>query len=144
MAQKLVYAQSLKGLKAAYSDWNKDTSEIYYSIVYTADGYIVTHGKIMKAPLLSNIDSPKDLSASYDSANKKITITDHNGNNLLEATLPDISGDGMVEASYTDGKYKVSHATLSGKEQDTTVTSTASVGSLEFIKEVTFDKYGHV
>jgi hypothetical protein len=83
MAQKLVYAQSLAGLKKAYNNWSTSTSDIYYSIVYTADGYIVTHGKIMKAPLLSSIDSPGDLSASYDSSNKTIIIKDHNGSEIF-------------------------------------------------------------
>jgi hypothetical protein len=52
ITQKLVYAASLEAFKKACTDWESKSSSIYYSIVFTADGYIVTHGKVIKGSVI--------------------------------------------------------------------------------------------
>ena len=42
---KLIYADSFDNYVRKFPNWNKNTDETYYSVVFTNDGYLATHGK---------------------------------------------------------------------------------------------------
>jgi predicted nucleic acid-binding Zn-ribbon protein len=112
--QKLVY--SSKGYSQLLSEYGTDitssTGALYNSIIFSVDGYILTHGMVLKGAVVDTDGGGKDGNVSIKLADdkKSFTLTDADGNKTNIA-FPTIAGDDNVVVSYSDGKYSVSLST---------------------------------
>jgi hypothetical protein len=111
--QKLVY--SSKGYSQLLSEYgddiSKSTGALYNSIIFSVDGYILTHGMVLKGAVVDTGDneSGKDGKVSISIANDKKSFTLKNADgDSYTVDLPTVSGDDNVVVSYADGAYSVS------------------------------------
>jgi hypothetical protein len=129
--QKLVYASSFERLKQVHSDWNSESSSIYKAVVFTADGYIVTHGKAIKGV----IDTGAGL-LNVEITNGLLKVT--HGSDEAEIMLPvhDVLGGTGLDAEINNGVVTVSLAELKVNTGEESPTSNVKVSYVEV------DKFG--
>ena len=139
---KLIFADTFDNFTSKFEDWNNHLDPSYYSIVFTADGYVVTHGKQFGLNVIGEVDPVgirltngktvelygNDLTgSSFDLPVYKILASDKNPINVLGA-----------------GEITIEHALAS-----TDTTGLTSYGKLtnDFklnIPKFYVDAYGHV
>jgi hypothetical protein len=129
--QKLVY--SSKGYSQLLSEYgddiSKSTGALYNSIIFSIDGYILTHGMVLKGAVVDTDGGGKDGNVSVKLADdkKSFILIDADGNKT-NITFPTVSGDDNVVVSYSNGAYSVS---LSESLLGRITTLETSVGNLQ-------------
>ena len=80
---KLIFADSVANLKAKLPNWNVNTDPSYYSIAFTEDGYLLTHGKQFALTIIgdNNADAVK-LALSNDKTQLLLTGNNNGGFNI--------------------------------------------------------------
>lgn len=138
---KLIYAKSFAAFKNAYggeTEWFKEDNECYRAVAYTADGYIITHGKAFQTSVAGSTN-PYGLGLSLIDQTLSVTIS----GTTKEVTIPviNITGDGKISVNSTNGVFSLTHNDISGLP-------TAAIGSIANsvakIPVVTVDSSGHV
>ena len=75
---KLIFADSVANLKSKLPNWNVSTDPSYYSIAFTEDGYLLTHGKQFALTIIGdNTADAVKLALSNDKSQLLLT-----GNNM--------------------------------------------------------------
>lgn len=139
---KLVYSQqSFKDLTkdtGIFSgEWESNTGQYYNSIVFTIDGYIITHGQAYKVINTTNTDDRPSLSAD----NGKLQLTFGNATSSTVGVLIGAENGNCTTASVDNGKVKIDHAKpSSGKNSLGASFSDYALTT----KTATYDDYGHI
>ena len=144
---KLIFADSASNLKLRLPNWNKPDDPSFYSIAFTQDGYLITHGKEFS---LSTVGEESDL-VNLAGDTKSFWLTGKNVGsaaiafpvNNIKATQgnPIVVTPGSGE---TAGEFTVDHGEVSG---DTTGLSEYGATSSDYkltIPHLYVDKFGHV
>lgn len=134
--QKLVYStKTYDALSKLYSEELKVGGELYNSIIFTKDGYILTHGMSLKSSVANDSGQVVEGNVSVtltDDADGFI-LTDINGESKT-IDFPKVIGDSNVVVDFSKGNYSVS---LSEDLLGRITTLEASVGELQTsVKEV--------
>jgi hypothetical protein len=128
--QKLVYASSFERLKQVHSDWNASGSGIYKAVVFTADGYIVTHGKAIKGV----VDSGSEQGLLKVEITNGLLKVIH-GSDEAEIMLPvhEVEGaEGLIDTTIDNGVVTVSLAKVNvQKSNETPSTGIVEVSCVE-------------
>lgn len=143
---KLIFADSVANLKSKLPNWNVSTDPSYYSIAFTEDGYLLTHGKQFALTIISEgtTDAVK-LALSNDKTQLLLT-----GNNMTGSTvkLPVYSIVGIennpVVVSEESGKFTVQHAEVTGDTTGLTQYGDITSDYKITIPKLHIDSYGHV
>lgn len=139
---KLVYSQqSFKDLTkdtGIFSgEWESNTGQYYNSIVFTIDGYIITHGQAYKVINTTNTDDRPSLSAD----NGNLQLTFGNATSSAVDVLIGAEDGNYTTASVDNGKVKINHAKPdSGKNSLGASFSDYALTT----KTATYDDYGHI
>jgi predicted nucleic acid-binding Zn-ribbon protein len=111
--QKLVYSSKsyseLVGVVG--SDALNANGSLFNSIVFTSDGYILTHGMKLKGSVISSDTASGKVEIKKTDDNKGLQIIDANGVQTSSVALPSFTDDesGYLVAEFdTNGVYKVS------------------------------------
>lgn len=139
---KLIYAASLSAFKTAYPDYAEPTSVVYRSVGYTGDGYIYTHGKLMKANVTSDPDNPYGLDFTLNS--QRLTVSVAGMSKSVTLPIIGVSGEDVLSATATNGIATVKHALGNASWTGNQIIGPAADNSDSIIiPQATFDKYGH-
>lgn len=141
---KLIYADSFDNYVNKFPNWNKNTDETYYSVVFTNDGYLATHGKQYALTLVGE-DASNQINIALNSAKTGIILSGP-GITSSTANLPVYSIKGvennpvLVEGS---GEFTIKHKTA-----PTETTNTNSYGGINnytiTVPTIYVDSFGHV
>ena len=134
---KLIYSQqSYKDLIGAngalYNKWSTSDQQYYNSIVFTIDGYIITHGQAYKAINTTNTKDRPSLSNTNGSLSFSFGGASSNAVNVLIGAT---SGN-FTTASVEKGVVTFNHNTPSSGKN--------SFFDSYKLKKVSYDDYGHI
>lgn len=141
---KLIYSKSLNAFKLAFPNYSQENDASYRSVVYTADGYIITHGKIMKAGIVTDESNPYNLEYTLNGQRSTIGIDGVYKSIDLPVIDVETSTNDILNTTITNGVVDISHvkgnAAWTGN-QSVGPTSNSSISIV--VPNITFDKYGH-
>lgn len=142
MTTALIYASSLAGFQKAYTNWNTAGQDGYQSVAFTGDGYIITHGKILKQFVLDSEGKVPKGSVTVD-ADGLLTVN-IGGSAATFSNLVSAAADSGLEVTPSTEGYALKHKAFATTTNDTTVTP-ASISSYQLTPyTLKFDKtYGH-
>jgi hypothetical protein len=151
--QKLVYASSFANFQAKAAElhpsgtgavsgeeWKSAQNPFYNSVVYTGDGYVVTHGVAIKAAVDNNAGGDGEVSGVVGVSINGNKLTVSVGDDTASATLPVValSGNDNIGVTNTSGTWEIKLKEVTVAEE-----KEAGEGSVE-VSEVTVDEYGRV
>lgn len=141
--EKFVFAETLTGFKKAYPDHAEPTSVVYNSIGYTRDGYIYTHGVIMKASLTTE-ENPWGL--SFNRTGQNLTVGLGNYSETVVLPVIGVNASDELNATTTGGIVTVKHNIIPGKTDNTTVgpISAGNINTNISVPNFVYNKFGHV
>lgn len=141
---KLIYAASLDAFKTAFPNYATPTDPTYRSVAYTGDGYIVTHGKTMKANVTGDTTNPYGLDYKLNGQTATVTVSGVSKSITLPVVgLSNGSADALTLSS-SAGVFTIGHALgNSGWTGNQLVGPTADGSATIVVPQITFDKYGH-
>lgn len=139
---KLIFADSVENFKLKLPNWNVNTDPSFYSIAFTDDGYLLTHGKQFALSLVGG-DVSDQVQLSLVNGNEiKLSGKDIAASSVV---LPVYSILGVENNPVTvsgTGEITVQHALSSGDK--TTTLYGSSVDYSISIPKFYVDAYGHV
>lgn len=142
---KFIFSKSWEGLVKQFSNWNgtdASSNPIYYSIAFTDDGYLATHGKRFK---LTNADGESGEGGTLALSGSQLTFTDALGVGH-SVTLPVINVKGVdgnpVSVNMASSEATVQLETITGLA-DTNSVGSSSATAIQ-VPSITFDKYGRI
>lgn len=144
MASKLIFSKSWEQLAKQFSSWNQGANDnpIYYSIAFTDDGYLATHGKRFK---LTNADGDDGAGGALSLAGNVLTFTDSLGIGH-NVTLPLIQAKGVdgnpVSVSTADSVATIQLDKITGLADSASFGSTTTTSIS--IPKITVDAYGRI
>ena len=143
---KLIFADSVANLKTKLPNWNVSTDPSYYSIAFTNDGYLLTHGKQFVLTIVGEgVQDAVKLALSNDKTQLLLT-----GNNLQGSSvnLPVYSILGVTNNPVTvtedSGKFTIQHAEVTGDTTGLTQYGNITSDYKITIPKLHIDSYGHV
>ena len=135
---KLIYSATSEILEGSYTGIkNSDqlVNSVYYSIAFTGDGYMYTHGKKFRLFKVEN----------NGIGGFQFNITNGTAQMLIDGTsigsgtvVQTVTGDNIVVANTTNGEVSLLH------KQYLNLNSPTTYGSAVKIPIITIDKYGHI
>lgn len=136
---KLIYSQTSALLEGTYDGIkNRDqaVNPVFYSIAFTGDGYMYTHGRKFR---LFNVINDEVEGLSFQ-INRGIAGFYIDGAAIGTGTVvQQVGGDDIVQSSTTDGVVSLSHATFLTQAQVAT-----TYGSSTKIPIITLNESGHI
>lgn len=144
MASKLIFSKSWEQLAKQFANWNQGSNDnpIYYSIAFTDDGYLATHGKRFK---LTNADGGDGAGGALSLAGNVLTYTDALGI-AHNVTLPLIQAKGEdgnpVAVSTADSVATIKLNTISGLAESATFGASSATSIT--VPKITVDQYGRI
>jgi hypothetical protein len=150
--QKLVYASSFANFQAKAAElhpsgtdavsgeeWKSAKNPFYNSVVYTGDGYVVTHGVAIKAAVDNNAGGDGEVSGvvSINLSGQKLTVGV--GSDKATTTLPVVAltGDDNIGVTNNSGNWEIKLKDVGLTEEN------EGEGAIE-VSEVSVDQYGRV
>lgn len=141
---KLIYAASLATFKTKYPDWQTPVSPVYRSVVFTTDGYIVTHGVSMKTNLSSGELNPYGLDFTLAGQTATITLDGVAKSITLPVINLNTGTNDALSVNSSSGVFTINHALgNAGWVGNQTIGPTANSSDSINVPQITFDKYGH-
>lgn len=135
---KLIYSATSALLEGSYTgikDSDQLVNSVYYSIAFTGDGYMYTHGKKFRLFKVDN-NGVGGFQFSIDNGIARMLI---DGTSIGSGTVVQaVTGDNIVVANTTNGEVSLSH------KQYLSLNSPTTYGSAVKIPIITLDKYGHI
>lgn len=143
---KLIFADSIANFKAKLPNWNVSTDPSYYSIAFTNDGYLLTHGKQFALTIVGeDVQDAVKLALSNDKTQLLLT-----GNNLqgsiVDLPVYSILGvtDNPVTVTEDSGKFTIQHEEVTGDTTGLTQYGNITADYKVTIPKLHIDSYGHV
>jgi hypothetical protein len=131
--QKLVYAASFGALKTAHPNWANQSDSIYKAVVFTADGYVVTHGTAIKGVVDSTTGNLK-----VNIADGKLTVIHGTDEATVQLPVHQIKGiNNVIAVNDVNGVVTIGLQDLQVEATSGTPTSTSVT-----VSQVTVDTYG--
>lgn len=144
---KLIFADSASNFKQKLPNWNKSDDPSFYSIAFTQDGYLITHGKEF---ILSTKDEDSSL-VNLASDGKTFYLTGNNvGNAAIAFPVNNIKGVDDNPITITSGsegnvgEFTIEHSEVSG---DTTGLAEYGGTTTDYkltVPHLYIDAFGHV
>lgn len=135
---KLIYSPTsalIEGSYAGIRDTDQTVNTVYYSIAFTGDGYLYTHGKKFRLFQITN-NGVDGISFSIVNGTAAFSI---DGTVIGQGTvISSVSGDNIVCASTSNGTVSLTH------KEYLNINSATTYGSNVKIPIITVDKYGHI
>ena len=135
---KLIYSPSASRMEETYSgikNLDKTVNPVYYSIAFTGDGFMYTHGQ--KFRLFKVVDNAaQGLTFSITNGTAEVQI---DGTSMGSGTVvQSVTGDSIVTATTTNGAVTIAHATPLTAQQ------AGSYGNATNIPTITVNQSGHI
>lgn len=150
---KLKFANSAALVEGIYNSTGSDyilgsnlaANSNFYSLVFTADGYLYTHGLKFRIYKVIN-GQPDGMNLSWAS-DGKLQLTDGNTQIASVAVVGTLTGDSIISATQASGDDKawtITHAKPNGLVWENT--TYGNIGTLTQVKVpiITIDSYGHI
>lgn len=140
---KLIHADTLANFQSKFTKYADSTDPSYYSIAFTDNGYLVTHGKIFALSVASEDGNTSALKLSL--SGNSLTLT---GNAIdTSVTLPSYTASGVLTAAVTDTTNNVT--TITHNKPTTALTTTNTYGTITDlykinVPQIKVDEYGHI
>ena len=144
---KLIFASSSTALEQQLPGINGGTpsSQGYYSITITSDGYFYTHGQKFRLYKVIN-GATEGFGLSYSNSNGNLVLTDGNTQIASVAVVGEIQGDSIITATRANNNnklYTLTHAQPQNLVVNTTYGSAVTLDAVN-VPSLTIDAYGHV
>lgn len=144
---KLIFADSLANFVNKVPNWESINDPAYYSIAFTSDGYLVTHGKQFALSIVGDLDDLIGISINEG----MISLTGKNINtNSASINLPvhtiKSTENNPISSNTANGVVTVDHREAA--EYDTTgLTTMGGFSDVDYtinLPKLKVDKFGHV
>lgn len=135
---KLIYSPTSTLIEGTYTGIkNRDqaVNPVFYSIAFTGDGYMYTHGRKFR---LFNIINDEFEGLSFQIQNGEAGLYIDGAAVGTGYVIQSVSGDGIVTASTTNGGVSIGHSSFLSAQQAT------SYGSATQIPIITVNETGHI
>ena len=135
---KLVYSPTSALIEGSYDgirNIDQTQNPLYYSVAFTGDGYLYTHGRKFR---LFNVSGNTTQGITFSIQDGLAGVYIDSVSIGTGAVIQAITGDGIVNSTTTNGVAALSHAEFLTNEQAT------SYGSTSQIPIITVNKSGHI
>lgn len=135
---KLIYSPTSTVLEGTYNgikDSDQSVNSVFYSIAFTGDGYMYTHGKKFR---LFNVINDAVNGLAFQIQNGTAQLYIDNTSVGSGTVVQSVTGDGIVTATTSNGAVTLGHAaTLTAQQVGT-------FGSTSQIPIITVNETGHI
>lgn len=144
---KLIFADSLANFVNKVPNWSKETDPSYYSIAFTSDGYLLTHGKQFALSLVDNLDDLVGISVNDGTVSLSGKNINTNSSSFKLPVYKIQSTEGNpISSTNLNGVVTVDHKEAT--EFDTTgLTTMGGFSDVDYtinLPKLKVDKFGHV